>query len=235
MSYSLDYSGERIAAEASTDARASFIRKTYGHLAGAVLAFAILETLLVQVTPVDVIRNMMSNQVGIIIEMVAFFGVSWLANYWALSGGSQAKQYAGLSLYVVAEAVIFLPLMFVVSNYAPGVLPKAGVMTLALFGGLTFTVFFTRQDFSFLRTGLTIGSVLLFGLILVSIWQGFDIGNIIAFAGVALASGFILYSTSNVLHRYRTDQHVAAALSLFASVVLLFMWIVQLLLSSRRN
>src|ERR1700722_9710709 len=101
MSYSLDYSGQRIAAEASADARAGFIRRTYGHLAGAVLAFAILETLLVQFTPVDVIKNLFFNQVGWIVEMVAFIGISWLANYWALSGASPAKQYAGLCLYVV--------------------------------------------------------------------------------------------------------------------------------------
>ena len=65
---------------------------------------------------------------------------------------------------------------------------------------------------------------------------GYNVGNWFAFAMVALASVSIFYSTSNVLHRYRTDQHVAASLSLFASVVLLFWYIVQiLLLQSRRE
>ncbi len=145
MDYSLDYSGQRIAAEASADARAAFIRRTYGHLAGAVLAFAVLETLLVQMVPADVIQSLFSNRAALIVEMVAFMGVAWIANKWALSGATPAMQYAGLGLYVVAEAVIFLPLMFVAATYAPDVLPKAGVMTLAMFAGLTFTVFFTRR------------------------------------------------------------------------------------------
>ena len=145
MDYSLDYSSQRIAAEASADACATFIRRTYGHLAGAILAFAILETLLVQLVPANVIRDLFFNRAGMLIELVAFVGVAWLANKWALSGASPAKQYAGLALYVVAEAVIFLPLMFIAANFAPDVLPKAGIMTLAMFAGLTVACFITKQ------------------------------------------------------------------------------------------
>jgi FtsH-binding integral membrane protein len=234
MDYSLDYSGQRIAAEASADARAAFIRRTYGHLAGAILAFAILETLLVQITPVEVISGLF-NRGGMLILMVAFMAVAWIANKWALSGASQTMQYAGLALYVVAEAVIFLPIMFIAAHYAPDVLPKAGVMTLAMFGGLTVACFITRTDFSFLGSILSVLSCLALGFIFISFFMGFDVGNWFAFAMVALASGFILYDTSNVMYRYRTDQHVAASLALFASVALLFWYIVQIFLSSRRN
>jgi FtsH-binding integral membrane protein len=235
MSYSLDYSGQRIAAEASADARAGFIRRTYGHLAGALLAFTILETLLIQLTPADLMLGLLSSQASRIILLIGFIGVSWLANYWALSGASPGLQYAGLSLYVVAEAIFFLPLMFIATKVDVDIIPKAGVMTLAIVAGLTFTVFFTRQDFSFLRPILSIGFCLAFAFVLASWLFGFNVGNWFAFAMVALASASILYSTSNVLHRYRTDQHVAASLSLFASVVLLFWYIVQILLMSRRN
>ena len=50
-------------------------------------------------------------------------------------------------------------------------------------------------------------------------------------AMVLLAAGFVLYDTSNVLHHYRTTQHVAAALALFASVALLFWYILQIVLA----
>ena len=46
------------------------------------------------------------------------------------------------------------------------------------------------------------------------------------FAGAA-----ILYDTSNIMHHYRLDQHVAASLALFASVALLFWYILQLLMN----
>ena len=62
---------------------------------------------------------------------------------------------------------------------------------------------------------------------------GFNLGLFFSFAMVAVACAAILYHTSNVLHRYRTDQHVAAALALFASVALLFWYILQIFMRSR--
>jgi len=40
-----------------------------------------------------------------------------------------------------------------------------------------------------------------------------------------------LFYTSNVLHHYRISQHVAAALALFASVMTLFWYVLQIFLS----
>jgi FtsH-binding integral membrane protein len=48
---------------------------------------------------------------------------------------------------------------------------------------------------------------------------------------IAYAAGAILYNTSNVLHHYRPDQHVAASLALFASVALLFWYVLQLVIA----
>jgi FtsH-binding integral membrane protein len=48
---------------------------------------------------------------------------------------------------------------------------------------------------------------------------------------IGLMSGYILYDTSNVMHHYRTDQHVAASLALFASVATLFWYVIRLLMS----
>ena len=54
-------------------------------------------------------------------------------------------------------------------------------------------------------------------------------------AMIGFASMYILYETSNVLHRYRTDQYVAAALALFAAVALLFWYILRLLMELQRR
>jgi len=73
------------------------------------------------------------------------------------------------------------------------------------------------------------------GLIVVSfVFPGLQLGAWFSIAMIVLASGFILYDTSNVLHHYRIGQHVAASLALFASVALLF-WYLVLLFMSRRN
>jgi FtsH-binding integral membrane protein len=141
-------------------------------------------------------------------------------------------QYLGLGLYVVAEAIIFLPLLTIASRY-PGAIFSAGVMTLLLFLTLTMTVIVTRTDFSFLAPILMIGSFVALGVIVLSIIFGFNLGILFSGIMVLFAAGAILYNTSKVMNDYGPDQHVAASLSLFASVGLLFWYLVQIFMSRR--
>jgi FtsH-binding integral membrane protein len=221
------------AANAAPATRAAFIRRTYAHLAGALLAFAGLEYFLISSGIGAVIAQTMLS-VSWLLVLAAFMGVSFLANWWANGSTSRPMQYLGLALYVVAQAVIFLPLLFIVNATAGGgVIAEAGVYTLGLFGALTTIVFITRRDFSFLGPILMIGGFLALGFIAVSLLFGFSLGSLFALVMVGFAAASILYDTSNVLHRYHTDQHVAASLSLFASVALLFWYILQILGYSR--
>ena len=145
-------------------------------------------------------------------------------------------QYAGLALYVIAEAVIFVPLLYIAANFSSGdVIPKAGIVTLGLFLGITSVVFLTRKDFSFLGPILAIGGFIALGFIFSGIVFGFGLGSIFSFVMVAFAGAAILYNTSNILHQYRTDQHVAASLTLFASVALLFWYILQIFMGGSRD
>jgi FtsH-binding integral membrane protein len=238
MSYAIDRYGDGVAANAAADVRAAFIRRTYGHLAGAILGFVILETILVQALPRETILGMVSGRASCLIVMLAFMGAAYLADQWARSGQSRGMQYAGLALYVVAEAIVFLPLIYLATLFTGSdLVPKAGILTLTMFGGLTFAVLVTGSDFSFLRSILSVGTWVALGIIVVGLLMGFSLGLWFSAAMVVLASGYILYDTSNVLKYYRTDQHVAAALALFASVALLFWYVLRILmyLSSRRS
>jgi FtsH-binding integral membrane protein len=160
--------------------------------------------------------------------------VSYIAEGWARSAVSPTTQYLGLGLYVAAEAVIFVPLLYIARAMDPAIITSAGTATLGLFGVLTAVVFATRKDFSFLRTVLVFGGFAAMGLILVAILFQFALGPIFTYAMIALACGYILYHTSNVLHHYRIGQHVAAALALFASVALLLWYLVLLFMSRNR-
>jgi FtsH-binding integral membrane protein len=229
MSYSFGYSG--VVAEARADARAAFIRRTYAHLAGATLAFVGVEALLLRVVPEQAIMSMVGGRFTWLIVMLAFMGAGWLARTWARSETSAAVQYAGLALYVLAWAVIFLPLMYIAAYYSDSsVIPTAGILTLCVFGGLTASVFITRKDFSFLGPMLAMCSFLVLGLIVAAILFDFHLGVFFAFAMVALMSAYILYNTSNVMLHYRTDQPVAASLELFASVAQLFYYILYIVM-----
>jgi FtsH-binding integral membrane protein len=223
------------AAHAAADERSDFITKTYLHLAGAIGLFVILEAVLLAMPGTEgLVRMMIGTRYGWLVVLGLFMLVSYVAERWAQSAVSPATQYMGLGLYVVAEAVIFLPLLYIARTVDAGIITSAATATLALFGGLTMVVFVTRKDFSFLRTVLLFGGLAALGLIVVAVVFQFALGPIFTYAMIALACGYILYHTSNVMLHYRIGQHVAASLALFASVALLFWYILQLFLS-RRN
>jgi FtsH-binding integral membrane protein len=122
-------------------------------------------------------------------------------------------------------------LLFVATFYSGGgieTIAKAGVVTLGLFLGLTSVVFLTGKDFSFLGPILAIGGFVALGFIVSGVIFGFNLGSIFAFAMVAFAGAAILFETSNMLHHYNPKQHVAASLGLFASVALLFWYILMI-------
>lgn len=224
------------AAEALPEHRAQFIRKTYALLAVAILAFIVVEGFLFASGAADLIAQTIfsGGSMGWLLVLGLFMGVSFLANRWATSETSKATQYFGLGIFIVAEAVIFVPLIWVATYYSGDitVLAKAGIVTLGLFLGITATVFITRSDFSFLRPILMMGGFAALGFIVASAIFGFSLGSVFAFVMVAFAGTAILYETSNVLHRFNTNQHVAASLALFASVALLF-WYILTIFSSR--
>ncbi|HMQ05105.1 MAG TPA: Bax inhibitor-1 family protein [Pyrinomonadaceae bacterium] len=224
------------AAEAAPSQRAQFIRKTYLLLAVAILAFIAVEAFLFATPAAAAIGTLIfsGGAMGWLLVLGLFMGVSFLANRWATSETSKLTQFLGLGIFIVAEAIIFVPLIMLSTYYASDgtVLLKAGVVTLGLFLGITATVFITRSDFSFLGPIIAIGGFTALGFIVASAIFGFSLGSIFAFIMVAFAGTAILYETSNVLHRFNTNQHVAASLALFASIALLF-WYILTIFSSR--
>jgi FtsH-binding integral membrane protein len=240
MQYEYEYELDRTqTAQSVRSERAAFISRTYAHLAGAILAFIGLETVLVAFTPPEMIGAFFGRGLGQLLVFGLFIGASFLAQALARSEASPAVQYLGLGLYVVAQAVICLPLLYIAAHYVQDktLIPTAGILALAVFGGLTLSVFVTKKDYSALRPILCVGSMIALGVIVASIViGGFTLGLFFAFAMIALMSGFILYDTSNVLHHYRTDQHVSAALHLFADIATLFWYILYvLMLLNKRN
>ncbi len=213
--------------------RVAFYRKTYTHVALAVLLFIIVEYFFFQS---ETIVNFALSLLGGWSWLLLLGGFMLVTNYaenLALRSKDKNVHYAALLIYVVAEAFIFVPLLSMALSVVDGaaILEKAAVLTLALFVGLSAVVFMTKKDFSFLRSALTIGFVIALGLIIAGTLFGFDLGLWFSVAMVALAAGSILYTTSNMIHRYEEDQYVAAALGLFASLMLLFWYILRIFLS----
>lgn len=222
-------------AQESEVVRAQFYKKTYATLSMGVLAFIVLETIM-QKTPF-IINGMLSlmgmGNFSWLIVIGAFMGITWYAQKLADNTANKTQQYAGFFLYTFAEALIFVPIIYIAMQMAPGgdLLMQAGVMTLALFGGLTGVVFSTNADFSFMRSILSIGFFLALGTIICGMIFGFNLGLWFSLAMVALASGAILYSTWQIKNEYAANQYVPAALSLFASLMLLFWYILRIVMN----
>ena len=225
-----------VAAEAPAADRMQFIRQTYTHLGGAIILFMLLELrLLDSELGQTIVVAMLSTRWSWLLLLGGFVLVGNLAERFARSERSVGLQYAGLGLYVVAEAVIFLPLLMTARALAgPDVIPTAMLITGVMFAGLTVAVFVSGENFNWLRGALTLGSLAALGTVVGSIAFGFNLGMLFSAAMVLLACGYILYYTSKVLREFRIGSHVSAALALFAAVMLLFWYVVRILMSRRR-
>ena len=221
--------------EAGLDSRRiGFIRSTYVHLAGAIVAFTLLcAAFYASGVGIAMLKLMGASKWAWIGFLGAFMVVGWFATSWADNADSNGKQLFGLGVYVVAEALIFAPILAIAGRVAPGAIGAAAFITLLLVGGLTFTAFTLKKDFSFLGGILAVVGIGIFALIVIATLFGLSLGVWFAWAMVVFASAYILYYTSNILYQYRTDQYVAAALALFASVALLFWYVIQIFMSNR--
>ena len=235
MSQSYPYAPSRAAAGSAADRRARFIVRTYNHLFGAIIAFALIEFGLFASGIADVIAMTVLNggQLLWFGVLAAFMIVGWLASRFAHTAESKPVQYAALGSYVFMQALIFVPLLYIANRFAPGAIQSAGLVTMVGFAALTGIAFWTRKDFSFLGGVLRWAFICALLVIVAGMIFGFQLGVFFSVIMVGLAGASILYDTSNVLHEYPEDRHVAASLQLFASVMLLLWYVIRLFLSRK--
>src|SRR5437764_9534802 len=181
MSYLVDQYHTETVASAPVSERVRFIRRTYAHLAGAVLAFVGLEAfLLTSGIGLDLFKTMIAFNGAWIALLVLFIVGGVAAQMMARSRQSVGLQYAGLALYVMLQAIIFLPIMIVATHapqYAGKELPlQAAIVTLAAFGGLTAAVFLSGKDFSFLGPLLWVGMLIALGVVIAAMIGGLSPG-----------------------------------------------------------
>jgi len=219
-------------AELDDHSRGQFIARTYSNLVTAILAFTLIEVFLFKMGFAEPMAKAMLSTSWLLV-LGGFIVISWLARSVAHRAQSQAAQYAALLGYVVGQAILFVPLLYIADRYAPGVIASAAGITIVAFLALTAVVFVTRKDFSFLRSILMWAGILALVAIVAGVIFGFNLGMWFSVAMVGVAGASILYDTSNVLHHYPEDRYVAAALELFASVALLFWYVLRIFLSRR--
>ncbi len=189
--------------QSETHVRTEFSRKTYMHIAFAILCFAGLEYVLLSSDLAPTMVRSMTSGFHWLIVLGAFIGVSWVADYRASISTSIKTLYAGLVLYIVAEAIIFVPLLYIASLQVPNVIPTAGIIIGLLFGGLAFAAFTSRSDSTLLSGILKISGFIALGVIVLGIMSGFNLDILFSSIIIAFVGCAILYSTSNILKHYK--------------------------------
>ncbi|MBU2939031.1 Bax inhibitor-1 family protein [Lacinutrix sp. C3R15] len=214
--------------------RVTFYKRTYAHVAGGVLVFILFEFLLLQSETIVNFALSLTEGFKWLLMLGGFMLATNYAENLALKTQDKPKQYLAYGLYILAEAFIFVPMIYIAMYYTDSglaLLNQAAIVTLALFSGLSAVVFLTKKDFSFLKTGLTIGFFIAIGLIIAGTLFGFNLGLWFSVGMCLLAGGSILYQTSNLVNKYTEDDYIPAALGLFASLMLLFWYILSIFMS----
>ena len=150
--------------------KVAFYKKTYSHVAGGVLVFILFEYLLLQSNTIVDFMLSMTEGWRWLIMLGGFMFITNYAEKMTLKTPDKNIQYL---------ALIFVPLIYIAAFYmesGPEILNQAAIVTLALFTGLSAVVFVTKKDFSFLRTGLTVGFFIAIGLIIAGSLFGFNLG-----------------------------------------------------------
>ena len=235
------YTNPFVVADASPALRANFYRKTYALVAASCAAFGLILAGLLSSPLAETLTSVIfgNGMIGWFLVLGALWGVSIFANKLAFGGVSAGTQLAGLGLYIVAEAVIFTPLLNVcLKMFGPEIalsqiVAPAAVATLLLAGGLTLTVFMTRTDFSFLRAFVSLGFFVALGAIVVFAIAGINPGTWFIVAMIGFMAAVILYETWMVKTQFSPDQSVGAALVIFSGIATMFWYLIQLFISRR--
>ncbi|MDX8394722.1 MAG: Bax inhibitor-1/YccA family protein [Mariprofundales bacterium] len=194
------------------DDRIAFLGRTYGMLAGAIAA----------------------GSVGALMAQGMAFPMEhpWIMLFLMIGGifAVQAVQHKpgintiALLGFGALTGMAIAPLVGMVAAKNPMLVVQAFMTTAVTFVALSGYVFYSRKDFSYLKgfvwTGLI--ALIVLGLSNVFFFQSPVIALAGAAVGVLLFSAFILYDTSNILRTYSSNDHIAAALTLYLDVFLLF-------------
>ncbi len=229
-SNTLRYQGQPVSSLPAEN-RSAFIWRTYAHVVGAIVAFAAIEVYLFKSGIAESLAPTLAGNWMLVLG--AFIVAGWGATYVAMRVESMAAQYAALAGFVFAEALIFMPMLYI-AQMSPGgsaMIESAATVTLMASGGLIAVAMITGRDFSFLRGLLVWGGVLAIVGIFASLLFGFQLGTWFSVAMIGFAGAAVLFDTSNILHHYPENKHVAASLSLFASIAMMFWYILRLFMS----
>jgi modulator of FtsH protease len=174
--------------------------------------------------------------IGIALFLGSFFGASAVRNRPGINVAALFGASFVSGLYI-APMLWFTQLM-ATGGHTLSAAPvrDAFLLTVLGFTGLTSYALLSKRDFSFLRGFLSMGIWVLIGASLLSLFVGGSAFSLaIASVGVLLFGGFILFDTSRILRDPDNRDAVGAAIGLYLNFLNLFLFLLRILASSRRD
>lgn len=137
------------------------------------------------------------------------------------------------SFVFISGITLFPPIAYYTSASGAAVVHTAFILTVAVFAGLSVYAYYSKRDFSFLRSFLMVGLFALIGFAIAGLFlSGLNTGALgltIGFLGVMVFSGFILYDISQYKHGVPDEMIPLAVLNLYLSFINLFLYLLQIL------
>ena len=175
--------------------------------------------------------------------MYGAFGLLFVATL----GASAVSRVKGLNLVALMAVAVLMgidlaPMVFVAQVFAgmgdtlsASPVRDTFAMVGAIFVGLTGYAFVTKKDFSYLRAMLSMGFFVVFvACILAAFLHSEAFSLAVASAGAVLSAGFLLFNTGRILRSSDMSDPVGDALGLIVQLRNLFMFILRIMMSSRR-
>ncbi len=218
---------------APDDARSAFIVRVYQHLALAVLAFVVFESALFVTGLAEAMYDFFARSGGAawLLMLGGVMIIQWFASQSVQKIDNPGAQYMGLFGIAAAQSIIFAPFLYYVFNSegnGSGTVASAAAVTGVGFVALSLVAFVTRRDLSFLRPMVMFGFIGAGALIVAALLFGFELGVLFSAVMVFLAGMAILYQTQDIIRRYPEWAHVAAAVSLFSSLMTMFWYVLRI-------
>lgn len=132
----------------------------------------------------------------------------------------------------ISGITIFPSIAYYASAGGSSLVSTAFLLTGIIFGGLTVYAYYSKTNFSFLGSYLTVGLLVLIGFSLIGLFTGGfggTLGLMIAAGGVLIFSGYILYDISQYRHGLPDEAIPLAVLNLYLDFINLFLYLLRLL------
>lgn len=218
--------------ELDAERRRDFMIKVYQHIALAFAVFVAAEVALFSVGIAKLLGEFFfygDSGAAWLLMLGGVMIVNWFAVQATQDLDNPGRQYGGLFLVALGQAVIFSPfLYFIFDQDGAGTVATAAAVTGMGVVVLSIVGLTTATDLSFLRPIVMWGFGLALVAIVAAVLFGANLGTWFSIAMIGLAGGAILYQTQTALRTYPEQAYVAAATGLFVSIMTMFWYVLRL-------